>query len=87
MKSTFYSLFAFSVLFLALRFNSFAGIGDTTHVMTHNQQTMVTNPNTGNNPYKAWGVFPAAGNRLPKGYFKHQLQMPIGYGLRRVGLY
>jgi hypothetical protein len=36
-----------------------AGIGDTIRVKTHNAVVMVTNPNTGNNPYKAWGVFPS----------------------------
>jgi len=37
---------------------SVAATGDTVHVVTHNQQVVVTNPSTGSNPYPAWAVFP-----------------------------
>lgn len=37
--------------------SSVASYGDTTHVITHNQVLMVTNPSTGWNPYPAWGTF------------------------------
>lgn len=40
--------------------SAFAAPGDTTHVITHNAVTVVTNPNTGSNGYKAWAVFPSA---------------------------
>lgn len=33
---------------------------DTVHVVTHNRQTVVTDPSKGNNPYSRWGVFPSA---------------------------
>lgn len=36
---------------------SLAAYGDTTHVITHNQVLMVTNPSSGSNPYPAWGIF------------------------------
>lgn len=78
MKNTLYSLLSVSFLVLGLTLNSFAGIGDTTHVMTHNQQTMVTNPNTGNNPYKAWGVFPAAGTDYRKVILNINYKCPSG---------
>jgi hypothetical protein len=37
----------------------FSATGDTTHVITHNALTVVTNPSSGWNSYLAWGVFPA----------------------------
>lgn len=52
MKKIFLSLFFAPVLLLA-------GPGDTTHVISHNAVTVVTNPNTGSNGYKKWAVFPA----------------------------
>src|SRR6187200_953430 len=33
---------------------------DTVHVVTHNRQTVVTDPSKGNNTYPRWGVFPSA---------------------------
>lgn len=45
-----------SLLLLSLNF--WAAPGDTTHVITHNQTLVVTNPSTGSNGYKKWGVFP-----------------------------
>lgn len=33
---------------------------DTTHVVTHRLATIVTNPAQGENPYRAWGLFPKA---------------------------
>lgn len=33
---------------------------DTTHVVTHNKTTVVTDPSKGFNTYKKWGVFPTA---------------------------
>ena len=37
-----------------------AGTGDTTTVTSHNSVFVVTNPNTGSNPYPLWTVFPSA---------------------------
>ncbi len=44
---------------LLLTFTLTANPGDTTHVKSHNQVTVVTDPNTGANGYKAWAVFPS----------------------------
>ncbi len=33
---------------------------ETLHVITHNKETVVTNPATGEKSYRRWGVFPAA---------------------------
>jgi len=48
-------LFASLIVFLAQI--SFAG--DTLHVVTHNKETVVTDPVEGNSYYKRWGVFPS----------------------------
>lgn len=39
---------------------------DTVHVVTHNRQTVVTNPAKGFNLYKAWGRFHRQKNRYGK---------------------
>ena len=36
-----------------------AGASDTLHVVTHNKETVVTDPSKGINLYKRWGVFPS----------------------------
>ncbi len=47
-------------LLFALFMVSLAGrTADTLHVVTHNKQTIVTNPAKGFNLYKAWGKFPS----------------------------
>ncbi len=43
-----------------------AANGDTTHIITHNQQLVVTDPNLGSNEYKAWGVFPSTATHYRK---------------------
>ena len=43
-----------------------ASAKDTIHVITHNKTTVVTNPAKGNNPYKAWGVFPNKKTEIKK---------------------
>lgn len=48
---------AFLLLLILFQFSAYAS--DTLHVVTHNKMTVVTNPAKGNNPYPAWGVFPA----------------------------
>ena len=37
-----------------------AKASDTLHVITHNKETIITNPSKGFNEYKRWGIFPAA---------------------------
>lgn len=39
---------------------------DTLHVITHNRETVVTNPSVGENFYKRWGVFPSANMPIRK---------------------
>lgn len=52
MKLIFFAfLFFFSVV---------ANASDTLHVITHNRETVVTNPSKGFNEYKRWGVFPSS---------------------------
>ncbi|HXD92763.1 MAG TPA: peptide-N-glycosidase F-related protein, partial [Bacteroidia bacterium] len=53
-------------LFTGLSFSLFAQIGDTVHVKPLNQVTVVTNPGTGSNGYKGWGVFPDTSNHVRK---------------------
>jgi len=50
-----------TLLSLALALAGFANPGDTIHVISHNAVTVITNPNTGANGYKAWAVFPSTG--------------------------
>ncbi len=52
----FRSLFLVS---LAILFFHLSFAADTTHVITHNKETVVTDPAQGNNYYKRWGVFPS----------------------------
>ena len=44
--------------FLAIQFRLLAFTGDTLHVITHNRETIVTDPSKGNKDYPRWGVFP-----------------------------
>ncbi len=55
MKKLFYFT---TIIFFTVTIISQAVSKDTLHVITHNKMTVVTNPAKGNNPYKAWGVFP-----------------------------
>lgn len=50
------------ILLFAFTFKSEinAKTGNTIHVITHNKETVVTNPSTGNKSYFRWGVFPKA---------------------------
>lgn len=57
---------------------SHAAQGDTTIVITHNQQVVVTNPSTGNNPYLAWGVFPSASTQYRKVIITLKYKCPPG---------
>ena len=43
-----------------------AAPADTVHVITHNKQTIVTNPVAGNSNYSNWGVFPATQTPIRK---------------------
>ena len=45
---------------------AFAGNGAVTTVVTHNYVTVVTNPSSGSNEYKAWGVFPSGSVKYRK---------------------
>ena len=44
--------------------SSFAS--DTLHVITHNKETVVTDPSQGNHYYKRWGVFPGKNEPIRK---------------------
>src|SRR6187455_3215692 len=72
--------FAGSILFCFLAFSltSFAGTGDTTHVITHNAVTVVTNPNAGVNNYEAWGVFPGMSTKYRKVILTLHYECPTG---------
>ncbi|HXB40583.1 MAG TPA: peptide-N-glycosidase F-related protein [Bacteroidia bacterium] len=50
----------FSVLLVAFAFAGFSNPGDTTHVISHNAITVVTDPNTGAHGYKMWATFPSS---------------------------
>ncbi|MFN5386979.1 MAG: peptide-N-glycosidase F-related protein [Bacteroidota bacterium] len=43
-----------------------AATGDKYTVITHNNVTVVTNPSTGANEYKAWGLFPSVSTKYRK---------------------
>lgn len=47
-----------TILLLLTSVLVFAAPVDTLHVITHNKQTIVTDPSKGFHLYKAWGVFP-----------------------------
>lgn len=56
-----FAMFNIRTLLLALSFISIpflSAASDTLHVITHNKETVVTEPAQGNNYYKRWGVFP-----------------------------
>lgn len=52
--------------------------GDTTHVITHNQELVVTNPGSGWNEYRNWGVFPDASVDYRKVYVVMSYKCPSG---------
>jgi hypothetical protein len=54
------------VLVLGFLLTYAAGAADTLHVITHNKETIVTNPSNGFNEYKRWGVFPSANTPIRK---------------------
>jgi hypothetical protein len=76
--SRFYFAGSLLLCFVALSFASFAGTGDTTHVITHNAITVVTNPNAGVNNYEAWGVFPGQSTKYRKIILTLHYECPTG---------
>ena len=54
----------FFVFFFALVLS--ANAADTLHVITHNRETVVTDPAKGFNTYKRWGVFPSPNTPIRK---------------------
>jgi hypothetical protein len=50
----------YSCLALIYLFCQELNASDTLHVITHNRQTVVTDPSKGFKEYKSWGVFPSA---------------------------
>jgi hypothetical protein len=56
------------LLTISLGFICFASAkaADTLHVITHNRETIVTNPSKGFNEYRRWGVFPSANTPVRK---------------------
>lgn len=61
------------VLFFVFDSVSFAA-NDTLHVITHNRQTVVTDPSKGFKLYKAWGRFPSAGVPI------RQIKLKVKFG-------
>ena len=57
---------------------TFANTGDTSHIITHNKVTVITNPGTGTNGYKAWGVFPSSATPVRKAYVTLSYKCPSG---------
>lgn len=56
------------IIFLLYLFNHalLLHASDTLHVITHNRETIVTNPSTGNNAYTRWGIFPSVATPVRK---------------------
>ncbi|MBL7718839.1 MAG: T9SS type A sorting domain-containing protein [Flavipsychrobacter sp.] len=54
------SVFALCALMAIGAGKSMAANGDTTVVQVFQDQVIITNPNTGSNPYSNWGVFPGS---------------------------
>lgn len=86
----------FFFLFLGLSFMLSAAPGDTTKIVSHNGQTVITNPVTGSNEYKKWVTFPSTSKKFRKVYVTMQYKCPSGMScgawdyidqivLRRVG--
>ncbi|MFI5219009.1 MAG: peptide-N-glycosidase F-related protein [Bacteroidia bacterium] len=73
-----YLQIGFTALFIITYQFSFASYGDTTHVITHNQVLMVTNPSTGQNPYPAWGIFSPETVKYRKVYLNLSYRCPTG---------
>ena len=67
-----------SLILLVFSLSISAAPGDTTHVITHNQVVVVTNPSTGANSYKAWGVFPTTTTNFRKVYVTMSYKCPPG---------
>ncbi len=71
-------LYLFTLIFSLFAVQSQAANGDTTHIITHNLVTVVTNPSAGSNGYKAWGVFPASSLPLRKVFVTMKYKCPGG---------
>ena len=54
------------IIALGFLFGESAHASDTLHVITHNKETIVTNPSKGFNEYKRWGVFPSVQTPIRK---------------------
>lgn len=54
------------LIIILFAFELYAAAKDTLHIITHNKMTVVTDPSKGNNPYRAWGVFPAKNIQVRK---------------------
>ncbi|MGZ3885504.1 MAG: hypothetical protein ACXVPD_15600, partial [Bacteroidia bacterium] len=86
----------FSFVFALLATSIIAAPGDTTKIISHNAQTIITNPLSGSNEYKNWVVFPNVSKKFRKVYVTMQYKCPSGMScgawdyidqimLRRVG--
>ncbi len=77
MKKTLHLLLASAcIIFIAPKLD--AAIGDTLHVTTHNQVTVVTNPSAGANKYPVWAVFPDASVKYRKVILNFSYKCPPG---------
>lgn len=52
--------------FIVLMQSFLANASDTLHVITHNRETIVTDPSKGFNEYKRWGMFPSSKTQVRK---------------------
>ncbi len=67
----------FSIL-IFFAFNLFSAPGDTTKIISHNSQTIITNPGFGFNEYKNWVVFPNPSKKFRKVFVTMQYKCPAG---------
>jgi hypothetical protein len=54
------------IVILSIFFSLSVKGSDTVHVITHNKETVVTDPSRGVNEYRRWGVFPPVGTSIRK---------------------
>lgn len=58
----------------------FAANGDTTHIITHNQVHVITNPNSGYNEYPMWAMFPSTATNYRRALITLSVKCPASNG-------
>ncbi|QDH79386.1 peptide-N-glycosidase [Echinicola soli] len=74
MKTTFYNI----LFILLISVNVLAGEKDTVHIISHDQTTIVTNPQKGENSYTNWAVFPDKDETIRQIILKIKFGCPDG---------